>query len=873
MIRTNWTTRWLAFAALLIARPALGHFVWIQVEPASEGSRLTAGFGEPGDWDEQFADRIKQTRYFVRDASGAETPVTLSFDKEEGCYVGTHPSKGPFAVVATCEYGLFQRGDAPAAMLRYYAKTLVGAPETWAKTAGSKQLAIEVTPSLQKDTIELLVTTAGGPLASGKISAFGPKSNASLEVKDGKATWPLEGPGVYSLFVGNRIPEKGEVDGKKFEAAAHYATLTFSVPGDAPATAAAGNGVVELPTLPLLPEAVSSFGAAVADGYLYVYSGHIGGAHRHSLANLSKSFRRVKLEPGAQWEELPMRTPLQGLPMVSYGGKVYRVGGLTAKNATTEQDADLHSQADFECFDPETGKWITLAPLPAPRSSHEAVVDGDKLYVVGGWNLAGGDETWHTHSLVYDLAAEHGEWKQLPEQPFERRALTAAVHNGKLYAIGGIGSDGEVVLRSDVLDLRTGKWSDGPALPEVPSAMQGGMSGAPGINGFGATAWNHHGNLYVGTFSGEIFRLSDKGDAWQKVTTLAIPRFFHRLLPLDENRLIAVGGASSIGHLRTIEVVDLKNLDRPTLSRWDVPAKIDSDHSQSVALRGGSLLFFGGNKSPAPHAFEPENFSSQSLAIDTATMQSETLPSLPEAWQSAAAITQRVDRQSRTILIGGMSNNGSGVSGRTQAAVLTTGKDQWSVVPDALPDPRAMFETVRFEKKTWIFGGMIPGSGSEPVLDVLCWDESSKGDVKFSATDVKLPRSRRSFAGAVHGERYFLVGGINSDGPVKEVDVWNFKTAQWETAAAPKTPRVFGQMAALNGKLYLVGGFSPSDSEHFAPNNTIEVFDPAKGEWSMHEAPLPEVGRGMRVFPANDRLMVCGVDPKEEKVQIAYLKP
>ena len=68
----------------------------------------------------------------------------------------------------------------------------------------------------------------------------------------------------------------------------------------------------------------------------------------------------------AEWEELPMQTPLQGLPLVAHGGKIYRVGGLTARNATTEEKEDLHSTNEFAEFDPATGKWTALAPLPAP---------------------------------------------------------------------------------------------------------------------------------------------------------------------------------------------------------------------------------------------------------------------------------------------------------------------------------------------------------------------------------------------------------------------------------------------------------------------------------------------------------------------------
>ena len=47
-----------------------------------------------------------------------------------------------------------------------------------------------------------------------------------------------------------------------------------------PAKAEAGGS--RLSAYPALPEPISSFGAAVCDGYLYVYSGHIGGEHEHS---------------------------------------------------------------------------------------------------------------------------------------------------------------------------------------------------------------------------------------------------------------------------------------------------------------------------------------------------------------------------------------------------------------------------------------------------------------------------------------------------------------------------------------------------------------------------------------------------------------
>ena len=54
-----------------------------------------------------------------------------------------------------------------------------------------------------------------------------------------------------------------------------------------------------------------------------------------------------------------MQTPLQGLPLVAHGGRIYRVGGLNARNATKKDKEDLHSTSDFAGFDPASGKWTT----------------------------------------------------------------------------------------------------------------------------------------------------------------------------------------------------------------------------------------------------------------------------------------------------------------------------------------------------------------------------------------------------------------------------------------------------------------------------------------------------------------------------------
>ncbi len=294
-----------------------------------------------------------------------------------------------------------------------------------------------------------------------------------------------------------------------------------------------------------LPEAIASFGAVTSDGWIYVYSGHIGRAHAHSKDNLSQFFRRRPVQ-GGPWEELPMETPLQGLALVAHNGLIYRVGGMTAKNSADEE-ADLYSTTTFARFDPQSKQWTHLSPLPTGRSSHDAVLIGSKIFVVGGWELAGEEEgNWHTDILVFDLQKPEQGW-QTKQQPFERRALAASHNQGKLYAIGGMSSDHDIDRSVNIYDPSTDSWAKGPQLP------------GEGMNGFGASAWNNGDTLLVSGSNGVIYQLSKDGRAWEEAAQLTEPRFFHQLVPANDDEILAMGGASMKGHLTEIERIRLEN--------------------------------------------------------------------------------------------------------------------------------------------------------------------------------------------------------------------------------------------------------------------------------------------------------------------------
>ncbi len=291
---------------------------------------------------------------------------------------------------------------------------------------------------------------------------------------------------------------------------------------------------------PPTPEGFSSFGAAISDGYVYVYGGHIGKTHTYSTEAVTGKFRRLNLAKPERWEELPAGDAIQGLALVAHGGKLYRIGGMQPRNKPGDE-SDNVSLAKCVRFDPKVGKWEPLPDMPEGRSSHDATVVGDKIVVVGGWKMngKGNRSVWHDTSLILDLSSNKPAW-ELISQPFKRRALNAAALEGKVYVVGGMGADG-TDRGVDILDLKTRVWTKGPTLP------------GPNRNGFTPAVAAVKGTLFASPSDGKVYQLSLKRDAWNEIGSLGKQRLVHRIVPIRDDLLLVLGGASKDGNVAQVE--------------------------------------------------------------------------------------------------------------------------------------------------------------------------------------------------------------------------------------------------------------------------------------------------------------------------------
>gem|GEM_PF-275484 len=610
-----------------------------------------------------------------------------------------------------------------------------------------------------------------------------------------------------------------------------------------------------------LPEALTSFGAAINGDYLYVFSGHNGDAHGFGRDQLANHFRRIRFDDAnAEWEQLAMHSPAQSTALLTDGQFIYRIGGLSFRNSGENSKSDFDSTNHFARYDMAKNEWTDLQPLPEGRSSLDAAILDGSIYVAGGWNLQGessSDAPWHETILKYELSKPESGWQTLPGPGYKTRALSVAAHKGKIYLLGGI-QDRGITRQVAIYDPGANTWTAGPELrPDSRSA------------GFATSSFSIGGHLYYTGDSGIVYRLSDDEKSWDVTDRLMFPRMFLRLLPVGEDRLIALGGTSSgSGNSPIVESLRVtRSADNAATTKtltWSVPFEGRARHSQTLALKGMKLYAVGGNASDAPHDFSKEAFVNESFVFDLARRTVTRLPELPIAMQSGSAIVKANNSEHSTLLVtGGMGFVNDQFSALDMAMEFDEAAGSWRICEPRLGTARSMFTSTFYDDAMWMFGGAGVGKQGGLITDVLHWwgDDSTIAPL----AGISIPTPRRSYGGAEVKGKFYLVGGLTAEtGIAEQVDVFDFEARQWSTVPSPKIARVFPSVVASNGRLYLFGGFSRQDG-HFAPATSLEVFDPTTSEWTTLAEKIDGVEPSMSMLSLNGRLLFFGIDRSSGK--------
>ena len=131
-----------------------------------------------------------------------------------------------------------------------------------------------------------------------------------------------------------------------------------------------------------------------------------------------------------RWEELtPMPTARGGLGVAVLNGRLYAIGGYNGKE----------NPSAVEVFDPGTNSWTTRAPLPTPRDHLAVATARSRIYVIGGREKG----NFHKNLAVveeYDPATN--QWRSRADLPTARSGITAGVLDSRIYVLGGESGSG-----------------------------------------------------------------------------------------------------------------------------------------------------------------------------------------------------------------------------------------------------------------------------------------------------------------------------------------------------------------------------------------------------------------------------------------------
>jgi N-acetylneuraminic acid mutarotase len=622
------------------------------------------------------------------------------------------------------------------------------------------------------------------------------------------------------------------------------------------------NAPLAITTTDMMPVGLTTVGATTLGDHVYVLGGYAGTPHEYSQRDQSREFYRLDLKTH-RWDKLASVGPIQSAVLVNDGRYVYRVGGMIAKN-DPGQPQDMHSLPDFARFDPEKNAWQPLTNLPEPRSSHQAVLYGNKLYVIGGWELSGGtyDSEWRQTMATCDLSQPSCSWKVEP-MPFATRAFGAAVFQDKLYVLGGLTPE-EGTDDTQIYDLKAGTWSKGPALPK-------------GNTTIGAAVYR--GQLYANGGDGNVYRLSADGSAWSVAGELAFPRMFHQLLE-SPNGVLVVGGIPSVHRGTRPRHIELATLDQPPAGVvWTIDAQSAAKNRQGAFLIGQQLYVFGGNNSLEQHDFEQKNFVSTARRLDLGTLEWKTIADFPVRRQSMQALAAGTEEKPMGLVVGGFGFAGDALGSQPEVYGYDVKADKWNTLAK-MPVARSQFALVEWEKAAWVIGGLNfeknrKGGEFELPNAVLRLDLEHP-EAGFTEAGFNVGETRRAFAGGLLGDRFYLTGGLKDDfETVNGCEALDLRAKKSAPITCPSQHRLGGQLVPLGDKLYLIGGSAapPGGGDRVA-STRIEAYDPAADRWTTLSDALPfDEPKQLVAFPYRDRLVLYTANRTSPTVQVALIDP
>ncbi len=261
------------------------------------------------------------------------------------------------------------------------------------------------------------------------------------------------------------------------------------------------------------------------------------------LTGATRAFELYDVRTNVWKEAAPLPEKLHHFSLTTIGPRLYLAGGYEGYNLANPADS-------LWIYDPSTNSWRAGKSMPSGRAAHAAAVIEGKLFVVGGVGV-GSSFLW-----TYDPASN--SWETVPTTlPTPREHLGAAALEGKLYAIGGRTGDLGNLTLVEVYNPETNSWEGALHMPTARGGITAGtIQGKIHVAG----GEDFHGSPNC-TF-GQHEAYDPINDLWETLPPLPTPRHGLASAVVDDQWYI-IGGAEKPNALTLVSTSDHVDVYQP----------------------------------------------------------------------------------------------------------------------------------------------------------------------------------------------------------------------------------------------------------------------------------------------------------------------
>jgi N-acetylneuraminic acid mutarotase len=293
---------------------------------------------------------------------------------------------------------------------------------------------------------------------------------------------------------------------------------------------------------PALAEPRDEPRAIALGGDIYLVGGTLGLEEispDHYLLDASDELTRFDPRTGRYEKLAPLPRPLNHIGLTAYRGDIYVAGGYGRR-------VDAKTSRAFFGYDPETDRWSRLPDMPVPRAAGAVGILGHRLIWAGGAE----DSVAKSEVFAYDFRSRR--WSRLPSLHTRREHVGEAVLDGRLYVLGGRAPQSLAVDTAERFDPRSARWETLPRMP-VPS---GGLAAVSLGDAVVAVSGGDDG---AETVTGAVQEFSPSRDEWRLLPALRTARHGHGAAVADDE--VWVFGGSDCAYFNATDEVEHLRVD------------------------------------------------------------------------------------------------------------------------------------------------------------------------------------------------------------------------------------------------------------------------------------------------------------------------